>query len=132
MTVNFQVDTASFSRLTAKLRMKKNLAISAGKSAVHDTAEAIFTQSQIDIPRKTGALAASGKIAYQDTNQSSMAIIGYGDSSVNPKTGVPTSEYAVAKHEDPRNGKWLENAVLNCTDLYRNNLRTEIGKALSQ
>ena len=130
--VNFQVDTASFSRLTAKLRQKKNLAIIAGKSVVHETAEAVFNKSQIDIPRKTGALAASGKVAYQDTNQSSTAIIGYGDSSVNPKTGIPTSEYAVAKHEDPRNGKWLENAVLDCSDLYRNNLRDKIGKALSQ
>lgn len=130
--VNFQVDTASFSRLTAKLRQKKNLAIIAGKSAVHETAEAVFNKSQIDIPRKTGALAASGKVAYQDNNQSSTAIIGYGDSSVNPKTGIPTSEYAVAKHEDPRNGKWLENAVLDCSDLYRNNLRDKIGKALSQ
>lgn len=130
--VNFQVDTASFSRLTAKLRQKKNLAIIAGKSAVYETAEAVFNKSQIDIPRKTGALAASGKVAYQDTNQSSTAIIGYGDSSVNPKTGIPTSEYAVAKHEDPRNGKWLENAVLDCSDLYRNNLRDKIGKALAQ
>ena len=130
--VNFQVDTASFSRLTAKLRQKKNLAIIAGKSAVYETAEAVFNKSQIDIPRKTGALAASGKVEYQDTNQSSTAIIGYGDSSVNPKTGIPTSEYAVAKHEDPRNGKWLENAVLDCSDLYRTNLRDKIGKALSQ
>lgn len=130
--VNFQVDTTSFARLTAKLRQKKNLAISAGKSAVHETAEAVFTKSQIAIPRKTGALAASGKVAYEETSQVSGAIISYGDSSVNPNTGIPTSEYAVAKHEDPRNGKWLENAVLDCSELYRNNLRDKIGRALSQ
>lgn len=129
--VNFQVDTASFSRLTAKLRQKKNLAIGAGKSAVHETVEVVFAKSQIDIPRKTGALAASGKVAYQDTNQTAVAVIGYGDSSVNPNTGVPTADYAVAKHEDPRNGKWLENAVLESSELYRNNLREKIGRALS-
>lgn len=132
MIVRFQVDTASFSRLTAKLRMKKNLAISAGKSALHETAESVFNKSQLDIPRKTGALAASGKIVYQDANNTSTAIIGYGDSSVNPKTGIPTSEYAVVKHEDPRNGKWLENAMLDCTDLYRTKLHDKIGRALSQ
>ena len=132
MNVTLQVDTASFSRVTAKLHQKKNFAISAGKSAVHDTAEAIFSAAQMNIPRKTGALAASGKIAYQDSTQTSSAIISYGDSTVNPNTGRPTSSYAVVKHEDPRNGKWLENAVLECTDLYRSNLRDKIGRALSE
>lgn len=131
MKVRLQADTAAMSQLAAKLRQKKNLTIWASKSAVHSTAETIFSKSQITIPRKTGALASSGKVAYQDTDQTSTAIIGYGDSSVNPITGIPTSDYAVAKHEDPRNGKWLENAVLDCSELYRNNLRAEINKSLS-
>lgn len=132
MKVHLQVDTASFSRVTAKLHQKKKFTINAGKSAVHETAESIFSKSQMDIPRKTGALAASGKIVYQDDSQSSSATIGYGDSSVNPKTGIPTSEYAVAKHEDPRNGKWLENAMLESTDLYRSNLQDKIRRALTE
>lgn len=131
MKVTWQVDTASFARLTAKLRQKKNLAISAGKSAVHETANTIFTRSQLAIPRKTGALAASGKVVSQDTNQLAVSVIGYGDTSVNPQTGIPTADYAVTKHEDPRNGKWLENAVLECSSLYLNNLKDKIGKALS-
>lgn len=131
MRVNFQPDMASFSKLTAKLNQKKKFTISAGTAAVHETAQEIFSISQSNIPRKTGALAASGKVVYQDSSQASTAIIGYGDSSVNPQTGIPTSEYAVAKHEDPLNGKWLENAVLDCSDLYRSKLREKIGKSLS-
>lgn len=129
--VRLQVDTASFSRVTGKLHQKKGLAISAGKSAVHQTAESIFANAQMTIPRKTGALAASGKVVHQDTSQAAVSVIGYGDSSTNPNTGVPTADYAVAKHEDPRNGKWLENAVLEATELYRTNLRNKIGQALS-
>lgn len=132
MKVNLQPDTASFSRLTAKLHQKKNFAIYAGKEVVHETAELIFNTSQLVIPRKTGALAASGKVVHEDTSQAAVSVIGYGDSSVNPVTGVTTASYAVAKHEAPNNGKWLENAVLDCTDLYRVNLREKISKALSQ
>jgi len=125
-------DTASFSRVTAKIHLKKNLAIYAGKQAVRETAAAVFAQSQLDIPRKTGALASSGKVVHRDTDRIATSIIGYGDSSVNPKTGLPTSEYAVIKHEDPVNGKWLENAMLNSSELYRNNLREKISGALSK
>lgn len=126
------VDTASFARLTAKLHLKKNVTIMAGKNAVHETANTIFAQAQATIPRKTGALADSGKVVYQDTNTAAIAVIGYGDETVNPKTGLPTADYAVIKHEDPRNGKWLENAMLDCGDLYRNNLQSKISEALSQ
>lgn len=132
MKVNFVPDTASFSRLTAKLHRKKDEAIYAGKLATRETAEVIFNQSQINIPRKTGALAASGKVEHQDTNSAAVSVIGYGDSSTNSITGRTTADYAVAKHEDPRSGKWLENAVLECSDLYRINLRERIGRALSQ
>lgn len=132
MKVNFQTDTASFARLTAKLRQKKNLTIDAGKTAVHETANAVFAKSQRAIPRKTGALAASGKVVHQDTGTAATSIIGYGDSSINPATGLPTSSYAVAKHEAPRNGKWLENAMLDSSDLYRETLESRIRKALSE
>ena len=131
MRVNFTVDTASFSRLTAKLHRKKNDIIYAGKKAVHDTAELVFAESQIRIPKKTGALANSGKVEHQDTNEAAISVIGYGDSSTNPQTGRTTASYAVEKHESPRNGKWLENALLDCTDIYKEELVTQISKALS-
>ncbi len=131
MSVSLVVDTASFSRVTAKLHRKKNDAIYAGKKAVHDTAELVFAESQIRIPRKTGALAQSGKVEHQDTNTAAISVIGYGDSSTNPVTGRTTASYAVEKHESPRNGKWLENSLLDCSAIYKEELQTQITRALS-
>jgi hypothetical protein len=132
MKVTLRPDTASFARATGKLHQKKKFAIQAGKDVVHETAETIFKTSQLVIPRQTGALAASGKVVHQDTANVAVSVIGYGDSSTNPATGATTASYAVAKHEAPTNGKWLENAVLDCSGLYRINLRDKISKALSQ
>lgn len=131
MRVSFVVDTTSFSKVTAKLHRKKNDAIAAGKKAVHDTAELVFAESQIRIPKKTGALAQSGKVDHQDTNTAAISVIGYGDSSTNPVTGRTTASYAVEKHESPRNGKWLENSLLDCSTIYKEELQTQITRALS-
>lgn len=128
--VRFMVDTTSFSRVTGQLNLKKKLAIEASKMAVHETAEVVFAQAQANVPRVTGALAASGKIVHQDTAQAAVSVIGYGDSSTNPRTGIPTADYAVTKHEDPRNGKWLENAILSNSERYYANLQNRIGQAL--
>ena len=131
MKASFDINTASFSLVTAKLHRKKKDAIYVGKKAVHDTAELVFTESQIRIPSKTGALARSGKVVNQDTNYAAISIIGYGDSSINPATGKTTASYAVEQHESPHNGKWLENSVLDCTSIYKEELYTQISKALS-
>lgn len=131
MKVSFDINTASFARVTAKIHRKKNDAIYVGKKAVHDTAELVFAESQIRIPRKTGALAQSGKLEHQDTNQAAISVIGYGDSSTNPVTGRTTASYAVEKHESPRNGKWLENSLLDCSEIYKEELQTQITRALS-
>lgn len=132
MIVNIVPETSSFSKVTVALRRRKDAAIYAGILAVHDTADLVFTMSQLAIPRKTGALAASGNVDYEDTNRASVATISYGTSLKNPLTGVPTADYAVAKHEAPVNGKWLENAILDCSDLYRTTLESRISKALSE
>lgn len=132
MMVNFSVNTATFSKLTAQLHRKKVDAIQAGKEAVHDTAELVFAESQIRIPRKTGALANSGKYSHQDTSTKAESVIGYGDTSTNPVTGRTTASYAVEKHEAPRNGKWLENALLDCSSIYKEELVTKISRVLNQ
>ena len=131
MKASFDINTASFSLVTAKLHRKKNDAIFAGKKVVHDTAELVFAESQIRIPRKTGALARSGKVVNQDTNYTAISIIGYGDSSINPATGKTTASYAVEQHESPHNGKWLENSILDCAPIYKEELHTQISRALS-
>ena len=132
MMVNFSVNTASFSKLNAKLHRKKVDAIQAGKEVVHDTAKLVFAESQIRIPRKTGALANSGKYIHQDTSTKAESVIGYGDSSTNPVKGKTTASYAVKQHESPRKGKWLENALLDCSSIYKVELITKISRALNQ
>lgn len=132
MMVNFSVNTAAFSKLTSQLHRKKVDAIQAGKEVVHDTAELVFAESQIRIPRKTGALADSGKYRHQDTSTKAESVIGYGDSSTNPVMGKTTAAYAVEKHEAPHNGKWLENALLDCSSIYREELINKISRVLNQ
>lgn len=131
MNVSFVVDTASFARATGKLHRKKKDAIYAGKKAAHETAELVFAESQIRLPTNTGALAQSGKVEHQDTNTAAISVIGYGDSSTNPVTGKTTASYAVERHESPRDGKWLENSLLDCSAIYKEELKTQITRALS-
>ena len=83
------------------------------------------------MPKQTGGLAMSGKVVNQDTNQVAISVIGYGDSAINPSTGKTTASYAVEQHESPHNGEWLENAILDCTEIYRDALVTQISRALS-
>ena len=131
MKASFDINAASFSLVTSKLHRKKNDAIFAGKKVVHDTAELVLTDSRLRLPKQTGALARSGKVVNQDTNHAAISIIGYGDSSINPVTGKTTASYAVEQHESPHNGKWLENSVLDCAPIYKEELYTQISKALS-
>lgn len=131
MKVSFDINTASFSMVTSKLHRRKKDAILAGTKAVHDTAELVLTDSRLRLPKQTGALAQSGKVVNQDTNNAAISIIGYGDSSINPLTGKTTASYAVEQHESPINGKWLENSILDCTEIYKEELCTQISRVLS-
>jgi hypothetical protein len=92
-----------------------NRIINAGLSGVREATRAIFSDSQTRAPVSTGALVSSGSWDVDQEAGSISGVIGYGDSRLNPKTGVPTSAYAVDVHEDVRSAgyKYLELAVLN-------------------
>jgi len=128
MSVSIKVTNTT--QVATKLRQKEKVVIRACLSAVHITAEAVFNDSQSRIHRVTGALADSGKIVYENTDTSAIAIIGYGDSSTNPKTGFTTASYAVKAHE-AFGGKWLENAMIDNTELFKNSLLEKVGQALN-
>lgn len=92
---------------------KVEMAANNGLSVVADKA---FNEAQVKVPRETGALASSGKISNQDTVGYLQRIISYGNSTINPRTGKPTSDYALYVHEvfdeaHPENYKWLETVV---------------------
>ena len=67
-----------------------------------------MSNSQIEVPKDTTALVNSAFILEEGDN----IILGYGgpNTKINPKTGIPTEEYALKVHEDlnmnhPRGGK---------------------------
>lgn len=76
------------------------------RSANEEDADRIFQESQLEVPRKTGALAESGKVDKSDPEK---VTISYGG-TINPVTGQSTDDYAVKIHEDlnlrhPNGGK---------------------------
>lgn len=85
-------------------------------AGMNNAAEGLFSRSQAAVPRRTGALAQSGKITNVDRGNTMKRIISYGDDTRNPNTGLPTSKYALLVHEvynaqSPNNYKWLERTV---------------------
>lgn len=124
------LDQASVARVVSKMTDKKNAVIESGKQGLATAAEQIFQDSQAHVPIGTGALLNSGKVTYRNTTHTATATISYGDGSRNPNTNKPTSLYAVARHESPNGGKWLENAILGGSEMFIETLSTEISSKL--
>ena len=66
-----------------------------------EACEDIMEESLRQVPRDTNTLAGS---AFYDIRKAKdygfEATLGYGGTAINPKTGVPVMDYAVAVHED--------------------------------
>lgn len=69
--------------------------------ATEEACEDIMEESLRQVPKDTEALAGS---AFYDIVHAKdygfEATLGYGGSGINPKTGIPVMDYAVAVHED--------------------------------
>lgn len=131
MKMGIYIQESSVRDVTAELTRKQDNVLDAGHRGLTEAAEKLFEQAQAIVPRKTGALANSGKVTYEDRARGEVAIISYGDSSTNPVTGKATSQYAVAKHESPGPGsKWLETTMLGGYDLFMAALETHISHEL--
>lgn len=126
MTLNIRVDPASVNNVVSNMTQRSNNVVESGKCGLSAAADIIFQDAQAKIPRKTGALANSGKITYRHTKYTSTAVISYGDDTCNPQTNQPTKSYAVERHESPREGKWLENAILGGAEVFLSQLTREI------
>ena len=99
---------------------------------LHSVAVEIMNNSQDEVPIDTKALIKSGFIVEEGDS----IILGYGgpNTKINPKTGIPTEEYALRVHEDlsmyHQNGKakFLEDpfyeAYYNLDDLLVNPLKS--------
>jgi hypothetical protein len=70
-------------------------------AATEEACEDIMKESLRQVPRDTETLANSAFYNIQEAKDYGYeAILGYGGSAINPKTGVPVMDYAVAVHED--------------------------------
>ena len=122
---------STVNNVTNKLNQVQDRVVDAGVRGLNEAAEELFNQAQLIVPRKTGALANSGKVTYTDNGKRYEAIISYGDDTLNPVSGRATSEYAVQKHESPGpGGKWLENTFLGGYDLFMQHMISNISNEL--
>ena len=131
MKSDIKLDESTVQDVSNHLTQIQHDTVNAGIRGIDEAAEILFNQAQMIVPRKTGALANSGKISYRDTAKQHEAIISYGDASTNPNTGRATSVYAVQKHEMPGPGsKWLEKTFLGGYDIFMQSLVNNISETL--
>lgn len=82
-------------------------------SSLKELVERIYEESQMLVPVDTGALKESGRVEQTGMTRfgssGEWAVIYGSDEVVNPKTGRPTSEYALVVHEThPEQMKFIE------------------------
>lgn len=133
MSVKITLDASSLSHVTNKLQQKEVEVRMSGRNAVAEAAELIFAKAQAKVPRRTGALADSGKITNTTTRPDIIkSTISYGDATINPKTREATRDYAVMRHEQPDNPgyKWLENAMIDSMEQYQATIARRLSKVL--
>jgi hypothetical protein len=110
---SLQITPTSVSAFRQSLTAASHRVVNAANNSLDFAASMAFSQAQDRVPRVTGALANSGKVVKQNTASLLRRVIGYGDSSLNPRTGRATSTYAMNVHEvyraaHPDSYKWLE------------------------
>lgn len=126
MRVSVRVDPGVFEQ---RMRRREAVAIAASQQAVAQAANTVLTRTQFVMPVKTGALRASGECAVDMENLKIVGSVGFGNTSLNPNTGRTTASYAVEKHEDPRNGKFLENTLQDYAEEFLDTLAEALQKA---
>lgn len=96
--VGINVNTTGFDKLDSSLQNIINNIKDATMDQLHSVAVEIMNNSQDEVPIDTKALIKSGFIVEEGDS----IIAGYGgpNAKINPKTGIPTEEYALRVHED--------------------------------
>lgn len=116
------------SQVVNNLQNKEAQAVAQVQEVVSEAVISVLQETQEVMPVKTGALQQSGRTAVDHENYQVIGSIGFGDSSTNPKTGRTTASYAVEKHEDPVNGKFLENSLYNAAETFTEDLAAALQK----
>lgn len=102
------VKVSGFDKVDTSLQNITKDIMDATMDQIHAVAVEIMSNSQEEVPKDTTALVRSGFIVEEGDS----IILGYGgpNTKINPKTGIPTEEYALKVHEDlymnhPNGGK---------------------------
>lgn len=114
--VKLTISPTSLSSFKQSLQFSMQRVIAAADMGMEAAGESAFSAAQDRVPHVTGALASSARLTNQDSASQLKRTISYGDSTPNPKTGRPTSSYAIYVHEiyretHPNSYKWLEYAI---------------------
>ena len=133
--VRITLNMASASTLINNFRRKNQSVKESVNSEMEQLVMSLFEEAQQKVPTVTGALAASSHVTIQNDGDNYKRTIGYGTSVSNPKTGKATSSYAVDRHErynpeKPESYKWLENTMLNNTDVFLRGIVKAISEGL--
>jgi hypothetical protein len=132
---NFRIDRRGSSKIRVRSSWQGQTASTAlrgaGWQGLVDTMEAVFEETQRQVPRLTNQLAESGRIVYDQSK--GRASIVYGDSERRHGNRSPSQAYARRQHEDmtlkhPRGGKakFVEDPMKESGALLERNLRRRI------
>ena len=121
-------------KVVRNLEQRHRAVTQVATQAVATLADDLLTTANKRTPVVTGALRASGNVFIDAVGPNKVATISYGTSLQNPD-GVPTSEYAVQRHEElnpkkPEAHKWLEISLLDISGNYTGELGAIIARAL--
>lgn len=121
--VRIEITSSSLQEFTRNLRRKQAEVREVANVELEAIVRQIFAKAQQRVPVVTGALAVSGQISSDNSDDVVQRVISYGNSTRNPVTNQPTAEYAVDRHESynpakPESYKWLERTMSEESDAY--------------
>ena len=134
MKMKVKIDRSSVAKVLSQIRQKQTNISEAGERAVARAGQAVFDKAQMNVPVMTGALKRSGRVDNKIEGNKITATISYGDSTLGYR-GVPTSDYAITRHEmytskKPEAYKWLERAVLSSDEAFLTEIMATIKSEL--
>lgn len=136
MKAEIILDSLSASMVMNSLTAQHSIVSAVAQTAVNSAAKKVLDKAQEKVPVDTGALRSSGRFdpKWGDDDELAVSIVSYGSRGVG-RHNTPTAVYAPIVHElrsdkNPESYKWLEKALLESGEDFREEVRRLIGQAL--
>lgn len=135
MKAEMILNSLSASRVMNSLTAQHCIVSAVAQTAVNSAANKVLDKAQEKVPVDTGALKSSGRVGPKwNDNDLAISVISYGSRGVG-RHSTPTSVYAPIVHElrskkNPESYKWLEKALLESGEDFREEVKRLIGQAL--